>query len=161
MSKETRDTLLHSQLQEGLCDELMRSPTVSGAQTYLELCLTAKNEEKRLVSLKKRQQYHRLAKVTDRKQEFPSKPNNSANPQKNSTRPRVTGCYICGKQGHMARECRKRNQSTESKGFGQMEGNKKDGAAKQVQSIGIENTDPIENSYSQTLPKKKKVHSNK
>ena len=52
MSKETRDTLLHSQLQEGLRDELMRSPTVSGAQTYLELCLAAKNEEKRLASLR-------------------------------------------------------------------------------------------------------------
>ena len=51
MLKETRDTLLHSQLQEGLRDELMRSPTVSGAQTYLELCLTAKNEEKQLASL--------------------------------------------------------------------------------------------------------------
>ena len=53
LSKETQDTLLHSQLQEGLHDELMRSPTVSGAQTYLELCLTAKNEKKRLASLKK------------------------------------------------------------------------------------------------------------
>ena len=51
MLKET-----HSQLQEGLRDKLIRSPTVSGAQTYLELCLTAKNEEKRLASLKKRQQ---------------------------------------------------------------------------------------------------------
>ena len=143
MLKETRDTLLHSQLQEGLCDELMRSPTVSGAQTYLELCLTAKNEEKRLATLKKRQQYHRSAKSSDRKQEFPSKPNNSPDPQKNLTRPRSTGCYICGKQGHMAKECRKRNQSTESKGFGQKEGNK-DGAAKQVQSSGTENTDPRE-----------------
>ena len=32
-------------------DELMRSPTISGAQTYLELCLTAKNEEKWLLCL--------------------------------------------------------------------------------------------------------------
>ena len=142
MLKETRDTLLHSQLQEGLRDELMRSPTVSGAQTYLELCLAAKNEEKRLASLKKRQQYHHAAKSSDRKQEFPSKQNSSPNPQKNVTRPRSTGCYICGKQGHMAKECRKRNQSTESKGFGQKEGNKKDSAAKQVQSSGTEKTDP-------------------
>ena len=59
MLKETRDTLLHSQLQEGLRDELMRSPTVSGSHEYSELCLAAKNEEKRLATLKKRQQYHR------------------------------------------------------------------------------------------------------
>ena len=44
----------------------------------------------------------------------------------------------------MAKECRKRNQSTETKGFGQKEGNIKDVAAKQVQSSGTENTDPRE-----------------
>ena len=57
MSAETRDTLLHGQLQEGLRYELMRSPAVSGAQNYKELCLAAKNEEKRLSELKKRQAY--------------------------------------------------------------------------------------------------------
>lgn len=41
MSAETRDTLLHSQLQEGLRYDLMRGPAVSGAQTYKELCLGA------------------------------------------------------------------------------------------------------------------------
>ena len=57
MSSETRDTLLHGQLQDGLKHELMRAPAVSGAQSYPELCLAARNEEKRLVELKKRQQY--------------------------------------------------------------------------------------------------------
>ena len=46
ISRETRDTFLHSQLQEGLSYELMKCPAVSGAQTYRELCLAAKNEEK-------------------------------------------------------------------------------------------------------------------
>ena len=47
MLKETRDTLLHGQLQEGLHQHLMTSPAVSGAATYKELCMTAKNEERR------------------------------------------------------------------------------------------------------------------
>ena len=59
MSAETRDALMHGQLQEGLRYELMRSPAVSGAQTYKELCLASTNEEKRLAELKKRQQYMR------------------------------------------------------------------------------------------------------
>ena len=57
MSSETRDTLLHGQLQEGLQYELMKSPAVSGAQGYQELCLAAKNEERRLAELGKRRQY--------------------------------------------------------------------------------------------------------
>ena len=45
MSAETRNTLLHSQLQEGLRYEILKAPAVSGAQSYKELCLAAKNEE--------------------------------------------------------------------------------------------------------------------
>ena len=48
ISVETRDTLLHGQLQDVLKHDLMQSPAVSGAQTYQELCLAARNEEKRL-----------------------------------------------------------------------------------------------------------------
>ena len=57
MSVETRDTLLHGQLQDALKHELMQAPAVSGAQSYQELCLAARNEEKGLAELKKRQQY--------------------------------------------------------------------------------------------------------
>jgi len=35
----------------------MQSPTVCGAQSYRELCLAAKKEEKRLAELRKMQQY--------------------------------------------------------------------------------------------------------
>ena len=59
MSAETRDTLLHGQLQEGLLHKLMQAPAVSGAQTYSELCLAARNEGKRLEELRRRQQYQR------------------------------------------------------------------------------------------------------
>ena len=51
MSSETRDTLLYGQMQEGLRIELMRGPAVSGARGYQELCIAAKNEEKRLADL--------------------------------------------------------------------------------------------------------------
>ena len=44
MSTETRDTLLHSQLQEGLRYDLMRGSAVSGAQTYKELALLLKTK---------------------------------------------------------------------------------------------------------------------
>ena len=48
MSDETRDMLLHGQLQEGLQYELMKAPAVSGSHAYRELCLAARNEEKRI-----------------------------------------------------------------------------------------------------------------
>ena len=54
MFTEIRDALLHGQLQDALKHELMQAPAVSGSQTYKELCLTARNEKKRLAELKKR-----------------------------------------------------------------------------------------------------------
>ena len=57
MADETRDTLLHGQLQEGLHYELMKAPAVSGSHTYRELCLAARNEEKRVAELAKRRHY--------------------------------------------------------------------------------------------------------
>ena len=56
MSSETRSALLYGQLQEGLLYELLKAPAVSGAQKYSELCVTARNEEKRLAGLRRRQQ---------------------------------------------------------------------------------------------------------
>ena len=61
MSVETRNVLLHGQLQDGLKYEIMRVPSVSGTQTYKELCLAARKEEKRLAKLRKRQQYGRMS----------------------------------------------------------------------------------------------------
>ena len=57
LSNETRDMLLYGYLQEGLLYSLMQSPTVSGAQSYRELCLVAKKKEKRLAELRKIQQH--------------------------------------------------------------------------------------------------------
>ena len=63
MSVETCNALLHGQLQDGLKYEIMRAPSVSGAQTYKELCLAARNEGKRLAELRKRQQYGRISEA--------------------------------------------------------------------------------------------------
>ena len=59
LSAGTRDALLYGQLQEGLTYELIKAPSVSGAQTYRDLGVAAKNEEKQPAKLKKRQQYRR------------------------------------------------------------------------------------------------------
>ena len=47
MHPETRDTLLCSQLKDGLLPDFMKAPVVSGAGNYQELCIAAKNEENR------------------------------------------------------------------------------------------------------------------
>ena len=64
ISTETRDTLLHGQLQEGLSDVLIRAPAVSGALTYQELCVAAKNEERRQKDLCRRHQYRKDENAT-------------------------------------------------------------------------------------------------
>ena len=44
LTAETGDTSLYSQLQEGLRLEIMQVLAVSGAQSYAELCVAARNE---------------------------------------------------------------------------------------------------------------------
>ena len=54
LSSETRAAFLYGQMQEGLKHNLMHSPNVSGALTYKELVMAAKNEERRQSELMKR-----------------------------------------------------------------------------------------------------------
>ena len=41
MSIETHNPLLHGQLQDGLVQELMKAPAVSGTQNFSELCVAS------------------------------------------------------------------------------------------------------------------------
>ena len=45
LAGETRDALLHGQLQEGLGLEMIKAPAVSRALSFKELCVAACNEE--------------------------------------------------------------------------------------------------------------------
>ena len=128
------ETLLYGQMQEGLCLRLMRGPAVSGAGTYQELCIAARNEEKRLADLKRRQEYSQpYTGTTPRSQRQPRTMQYVGS--SDSPRPRTTGspvttpqgggrtnlkCFYCGKQGHRKADCRRRQrdeaQPAESRG---------------------------------------------
>ena len=124
MSQETRNALLHGQLQDELRYEIMKAPAVSGALSYPELCLASQNEEKRLLELKRRLQYHQPSAPTFR----PARATNASNgtsgrrirdaqpppdPQKgNDSEGRK--CYLCGKSGHLQQNCKLKNRRPES-----------------------------------------------
>lgn len=111
MSGETRDALLYSQLQEGLKDELMKASAVSNASTYKELRIAAKNEEKRLSSLKRCEQYHREGTDTSL-QDTPvglgplTQPTRGVRSSPSSSGTASRRCYLCNKEGHVARDLR-------------------------------------------------------
>ena len=116
LSVQTRDTLLYSQLQEGLRYSLIKSPAVSGADSYKQLCIAAKHEEKRLSELVCRQQYLKDGgkKVEQPQQAGSSRPTERRGESRGESRGEARSCYVCGSADHLARQCKKRK--TESSG---------------------------------------------
>ena len=57
LSSETKEAILFGQLQAGLIYQIVKSPAVSGSQSYRALCTAAKAEEKRIAELRRRQLY--------------------------------------------------------------------------------------------------------
>ena len=147
MSDETRGTLLHSQLQEGLRYDIMEAPAVSGSHDYRELCLASRNEEKRLVELAKRRQYTKSPQQLPPRQ-TPLPPANQMR-RDQVERPRPQGpysrrpdgdrsgaprrCYNCDQLGHMSWDCPSRR--TESTGRGTAARSREAGT-KQVRTAG-------------------------
>lgn len=101
MSQETRDTLLFGQMQEGLKHDVMKESAVSGAVNYKELCITAKNEERRLKELRKRELYDKTGCSTPH-QMTPSV-THALKPVEKTTNSRH--CFRCHKDGHIAHDC--------------------------------------------------------
>jgi hypothetical protein len=116
MSDETRGTLLHDQLQEGLRYDIMKAPAVSGSHGYKELCLSSRNEEKRLAELAKRRQYSKPPRTSTSAKNQRVQSSHGTKPQSETPSPQVQQqdegrsmtqwrCYTCNRPGHLSRDC--------------------------------------------------------
>ena len=151
---ETRDALLQGQLQEGLRHNIVMAPAVSGARTYPELWIAAKNEERQQLALSQRQ-LHRKEQSTGYRETRRSRETRCSGETltprdtQGNTRPpeqrsrEAKRCYICNGQDHLAKQCRA--FKTESRGDGnQRNPQHKSGAAKKAESNSREEDVPKE-----------------
>ena len=93
---------------------IMKSPSVSGSQSYKELCMAAKHEEKRVAELRRHQHYQRSEAnrgssarpppPSARPHQQHQQPNKLRKPPKLGNRPRR--CYNCDSTEHLARDCK-------------------------------------------------------
>ena len=96
----------------------MESPAVSGSLSYKQLCAAGKQEEKRLLELKRRQQ-HQECQTKHLEQRYSLDTQSAAQSGKSDTTPHSSttkpsrDCYVCGKNDHLAHECKlRRGEST-------------------------------------------------
>ena len=135
LGRETKETMLYGQLQEGLRLDILRSARVSGAMSYKELCMAAKNEEQRQAELKKRHNYSRSqigftnkGRYDDKSTKVKSfKPSQKSRMQTgggsqvnsgNNGNPRYQQrYYLCNQLDHIAKYCKQsKSKETESSG---------------------------------------------
>ena len=101
MAEKTRQRLLQGQLQ---------SPMVLGSLDYTALCLAAKNEERRLTELARRQ-HHRNSgppkgTSTPAARQIPPPEKEKAKPKPPDCKPGASPeCFNCGCHGHLKRDC--------------------------------------------------------
>ena len=128
--------LLYGQLQEGLSYSLIESPSVSGAQSYRELCIAAKKEERRHAELKKKQQYLKVEKPSSessiRKSFQRSYNSTSGNRAKPFVKQGSLRCFNCNSPHHLARDCHK--PKTESQGKSSQKATQEPKGAKMIRT---------------------------
>lgn len=115
LTSETRGTILQGQLHGGLRYDVVKSPAVSGAQSYQELCLAARQEEKRVAELNCRQLYTRSTTPTQPNKRKQIERSQGGSQQLVRRPPyTLTGrkCYICSSPDHPAKQCKSRKQES-------------------------------------------------
>ena len=147
LSLETRETILYGKLKEGLKFSIMKSPTVSRCQSYKDLRIAAKNEEKRLLEFWRHQQY------------LSSKPRPAFDSQKKTldetqgqqqetayqlSRNRPRRCHLCGSTSHLKRDCKAtKTESTVQPKPQQPKPQEKSAGTKLVQSTQTDDAVPV------------------
>ena len=103
---------MYGQLHEGLKLSLIKSPTVSGALTYKELNMAAKNE-RRQAELKKRVKYAKTLQKSTRTSAGKQPPDKTSKERdkppetKQGTRVEQRACHNCKAVGHLIKNCPK------------------------------------------------------
>ena len=100
--------MLFGQLLDGLKLSIMKSPAVSGCQSYKDLCTAAKNEEKRLVELRRRQKYQKAHAFHNNPRKSEDNTNRQLQDSTHRSGPgsRVLKCYKCGSTDHLQKHCK-------------------------------------------------------
>ena len=88
----------------------MESPAVSRSLTYKQLCVAAKQEEKRLMELKQHKQ-HLERQVTHQAAKYTPSSNDGSKLDSLTGKP-PHECYVCGKTDHLAKQCRQRKSES-------------------------------------------------